>query len=306
LNCGTNESALGGWGNNLYHNFHRLSGFALMLPFYEQGPLHQKIKAGGPYNGFTFNPWGCHPLQPRFTPFRQKIPTLLCPSDPAGPNKSDTGLGPVNYAFCVGDKIYHNVNAPSWQNPQRGIFGNRSKVGVESIKDGTSNTLALSEFTIFDGTIGKLHGDYVIISGSQLWQNPVVCMGAKGPDGMLVGQYASSHHRVGDAWAGGYPMIQGFTTVLPPNSPKCAVDRGEWSWGIFPPDSYHPGGVNTLAADGSTHFVAETVNSGNLAAREPAPYDNPPGTVPPVRPSPYGVWGALGSMDGGEATSGAF
>lgn len=91
---------------------------------------------------------------------------------------------------------------------------------------------------------------------------------------------------------GGYPMVQGFNTVLPPNAPRCAVDRGEWSWGVFPPTSFHPGGVNLCLADGSVTFVSETIDTGNLAAAD----------VTAGR-SPYGVWGAIGSRDGGEAAS---
>jgi prepilin-type processing-associated H-X9-DG protein len=91
----------------------------------------------------------------------------------------------------------------------------------------------------------------------------------------------------------------GFTTILPPNAPSCANAHGEWQEGIFSPDSYHPGGVNVGMADGSVRFIAETVNTGNLAA--PVPGSST--TVPFGAPSPYGVWGALGSKQGGEAVA---
>ena len=295
--CGTDGAGqYTGWGDNMLHNFNRLSLFALMLPQYEQTPLYDAIRSGGTYGGNTFAAWGCHPLQPAFYPFRTKIPTLFCPSDPAGPAESDTTLGPINYAWSVGDKINHNVSAPSWWNRQRGIFGSRSQTGLRDIKDGSSNTIALSEICIFNGTRSDLHGGYVILSSS-ISTNPQECMLAKGPSNTLIGQFPDSHDRVGDAWAGGYPMIQGFTTVLPPNSPKCAANgKGEWQWGIYPPDSFHPGGVNGLLADGSTHFFSETINAGDLTTPEP----DPAGQNNPIKPSPYGVWGALGTKAGGE------
>jgi hypothetical protein len=46
-------------------------------------------------------------------------------------------------------------------------------------------------------------------------------------------------------------------------------------------------------ADGAVRFISENIDTGNLAA-------------PDVRgngPSPYGVWGALGTRQGGEAKS---
>ena len=90
-------------------------------------------------------------------------------------------------------------------------------------------------------------------------------------------------------------MISGFTTILPPNSPSCANGAGEWQEGIFTPDSYHPGGVNGGMCDGSVRFFSETINAGNLNAPVPR--------VGSLGPSPYGVWGALGSKDGTEPSS---
>jgi hypothetical protein len=47
--------------------------------------------------------------------------------------------------------------------------------------------------------------------------------------------------------------------------------------------------VVVVRCDGSTSFVSDSINTGNLAV----------GSVS-VGPSPYGIWGAMGSMDGNE------
>jgi prepilin-type processing-associated H-X9-DG protein len=56
--------------------------------------------------------------------------------------------------------------------------------------------------------------------------------------------------------------------------------------------SYHSGGVNVSLGDGSVRFISETIDSGTITA-----------TTTPVSSgeSPFGVWGALGSINGGEA-----
>jgi hypothetical protein len=49
-------------------------------------------------------------------------------------------------------------------------------------------------------------------------------------------------------------------------------------------------------ADASVRFVNQTINTGNPTVPDWPP-DNRSG------PSPYGVWGAMGSKNGGEAYS---
>ena len=52
------------------------------------------------------------------------------------------------------------------------------------------------------------------------------------------------------------------------------------------------GGVNALFADGSVHFISETIDAGNQGAPEVT-----------GGASPYGVCGALGTINGGEVSS---
>jgi prepilin-type processing-associated H-X9-DG protein len=259
------------------NNSNSLSPFVVMMPFFEQGSLYDSIVDGIG----NWAPYGPHPLRSSYEPWAMTLDNLLCPSDP-GANLTG-GTGRVNYCHSRGDSIVQ-IRA---QNP-RGMFGHHSTIKMSSLVDGTSNTVAFSEHTIYmvrrqmkGGVAGPIAG---------LNTNPGICYSVVNQDGTIQETMSSHYNRRGSTWSGGYPVVQGFTTVLAPNGPRCAVDRGEWAWGVLPPDSYHPGGVNACMADGSTQFFSDSIDTGNLAAAEVI-----------AGPSPYGVWGALGSKHGGEA-----
>jgi len=83
----------------------------------------------------------------------------------------------------------------------------------------------------------------------------------------------------------------GFVTVLPPNSPSCAANNvTSDGWSIYSASSYHTGGVNVALFDGAVRFVTDTVDAGIATSAQDL-----------VGPSPYGVWGAYGSINGGES-----
>jgi prepilin-type processing-associated H-X9-DG protein len=87
--------------------------------------------------------------------------------------------------------------------------------------------------------------------------------------------------------------MNGFTTVLPPNSPSCLFSNLWQGPGIISATSFHPGGVNAAFADGSVQFISETIDCGQIGSPEAL-----------GGPSMYGVWGALGSKNGGETAGG--
>jgi len=287
-----------------YSNGERHSTFFYILPFMEQKPLYDKIVAGLPEGGMgSIRPQGPHSLR-NYSAYKVRIPVYLCPSDTMADRGGwDPETAAISYAVNLGDSTvgpdqWNSWNVPNTDTEQpRGVFGMRVGATMADIRDGTSNTLAFSENTVYSASQhGKIHGHYVMMSSGTFRNSPITCLQAKGPNGNLVGTLPPSHHRDGEAWMSGYPMIMGFTTILPPNAPSCAAAQGEWNEGIFSADSYHPGGVNATMADGSVRFVSETINTGNLAA--PVPQMPLWGG-----PSPYGVWGAMGTKNGTESLS---
>jgi len=271
-------------GNNT-----QLCGLIPLLPFLEQRALWDQIVAGGTLdNGTRANPFGPAAWRTDYRPFRQQTPAFLCPSDPAyGKQNSASEQAFNNYMFSVGDHINRNA----YDRPNRGPFAHQYWCSFADITDGSSNTIGMAERSIYTRT-GAIKGDGVAnLSGID--QNPTLCMATKGQNGMYASGYTiHSEKAVGRRWADGRPYWNGITTVLPPNGPTCLGTANSWEWGIFSPSSYHPGGVNALLMDGSVRFVSETIDTGNLAAPQPGARGGP---------SPYGVWGAMGSMAGGES-----
>jgi prepilin-type N-terminal cleavage/methylation domain-containing protein/prepilin-type processing-associated H-X9-DG protein len=275
-----------------------LSTIIMLLPYMEQQSLYDYFTAGqaSPY----FPAWGPVPWNGyNFQPYHNQPPTLLCPSDGAGQLR-DLGWTPYwwsgdsNYSFCVGDTIQTD-----WRGRprMRGIFGGDNFYAIRDIKDGTSNTIAGSEQVVSkvshpEGTsTADIHGHYVENVGEgTLRANPATCLAYKGSGTTILPSAPGIGELRGVNFGWGAVVCTGFSTVLPPNSIGCKGASSEWGDDhVMPPDSFHPGGVNSVFADGSQHFISQTISTGDL-------------TLPAVGggPSPYGVWGALGSIDGGE------
>jgi prepilin-type N-terminal cleavage/methylation domain-containing protein/prepilin-type processing-associated H-X9-DG protein len=313
----------GGWGNPIRSTENAASPIYHMLPFVEQQALWNAIQQPQTFNGRVWAPGGGVTWFGEYELWWTKIPSVMCPSDPVPPAKGRE-VALTNYCFSRGDKINRVTTTCSWEagwNKPRGVFqgsvnwGNGAAashashsrgglVSIASILDGTSNTIAISEHVTYRGVRTAIKGSYCMnVSIATMSSTPIVCMGYKGTNGQLAGcTISDSHWNRGVGWAAGYFLHTGFNTVIPPNGPSCSEAKGEWGSGLFPPQSYHPGGVNAAMSDGSVRFISETIDTGNLAAPEPATWGNP------VRPneSPYGVWGRLGSLDGGETIPSEF
>ncbi|MDR1924416.1 MAG: DUF1559 domain-containing protein, partial [Planctomycetaceae bacterium] len=65
--------------------------------------------------------------------------------------------------------------------------------------------------------------------------------------------------------------------------------------GFYTANSYHPGGVNCGRVDGSVLFVPDSIDTNGLPNNQQGKYL--------TGQSPYGVWGAMGTPNGGEAKS---
>jgi len=285
-------------GNQATSTRRGLSALVMMLPYMEQGALYDQFSS--PQASPAYPAWGPVPWYGwNFRPHNNQVATMLCPSDGASQLRDLGGTpywwqGDTNYNFCLGDTVNTDWRGRS---RVRGIFGADTFYAIRDIKDGTSNTIAMSEQVrckIILGTgssAAEIHGHYVENAGDgSLRVNPATCLAYKGPANTILPSAPGIGDLRGVHWAWAAVVSTGFNTVLPPNSIGCKGTSSEWGADhLMPPDSFHPGGVNSIFADGSQHFISETIDTGILSAPEVT-----------AGPSPYGVWGAIGSKFGGE------
>ncbi len=290
-------------------NGDQLSGFVPVLPYIEQNPLYLKIVKGG--GTPVAPPWGPVPdpaANPVWDNYAVQVTQLLCPSDDGGRRQQPGQYGRINYTFSLGDSISNNdwvvpdpVTAAGNFRPPRGIFGWHTGTRIADIKDGTSNTLAMSERAICMDP-QRVKGGTIPAAVDENYA-PATCLAYAGTGGLLT---ISGVAVTGLNWANGYACFVGFTTCLPPNSPSCGLTtlparyaKGS-SGGIYSASSYHPGGVNGLLADGSVRFISDNIDAGDLKLTEAAPMPDAPNGQTSTSPSRWGTWGALGSKASGE------
>jgi hypothetical protein len=248
----------------------------------------------------------------------------------------------TNYRFSGADYVPHNGAAPFdsgsdilansyWRSPFRFINGTKNlsqSHSFASVSDGLSNTIFMSERGITDETVmnrvqgGVLSnvlsyggdggtgvgaydsatlatvtsiaaGNQYIVSGSRYTVASATRMGTS--------DYMTNR---GDAAFVERPLANRFYTIVPPNGPSCieGVQSNGNNGLLLTANSYHTGGVNAVKGDGSVSFINDTIN--NLSSGYTAATANVAGD-PRLRngESPFGIWGALGTINGGESNT---
>jgi prepilin-type N-terminal cleavage/methylation domain-containing protein/prepilin-type processing-associated H-X9-DG protein len=294
-------------GTNRHNsNGNRLSGFVYLLPYMEQSAMYNIIQAGDPTGVYNFAPasggptvapggpaaWGS------WVPWNVAPSMLTCPSD--GPVfNAPTNRQTNNYAFCIGDTNNNALNIAD----SRGVFGSQRYTRLAGLTDGTSNTITFSErlkanFGITNVVANQIETSLgTATSVASILTAPATCYNTASGRYFNAGQLVKG--RFGSLWTDGQSERVCFNTILPPNKPSCTsdnngnADSGANTFGLLiPASSRHTGGVNCGYADGSVHFISDSIDTGNLNLAEMT-----------SGPSPYGIWGALGSKSGGEPVS---
>jgi prepilin-type N-terminal cleavage/methylation domain-containing protein len=234
-------------------NFGEWSAQARLLPFVEQMNVSDSINFSDTYKN-----------QPVIVKLR--IPIFVCPSEVRDrPSESD-GLQqyPISYGVNQGTwLVYQPYNAFCGVSGD-GAFVLNEGLTTAAYLDGLSNTLALAEMKTFQPVVKESPLPGITIPNSP------AAIGALGGSGDF--EPLDGHTE----WVEGRVHQTGFTATFGPNTLVPYVVSGQTydidytsaeegdglnpTFAVVTSRSYHSGGVNVVRMDGSTHFVANTID----------------------------------------------
>lgn len=220
---------------------------ARMLPFLEAAQLSDLIDWNLKYK-----------QQPQVA--RVRVPTYLCPSEIQDFERQsgDFVHYPLNYGINLGTWFVFN---PATQAGGAGISHPNSRLGLASIRDGASNTLAFSEVKAWNPYLRD--GGQPSVSAATVPTFPTEVVSYGGNFKQNTGH---------TEWVDGRAHQSGFTATFPPNtviplkrdgamydvdftSSREGKTTDQPTYAAVTSRSYHPGGVQSVWADGSVRFV---------------------------------------------------
>jgi prepilin-type processing-associated H-X9-DG protein len=235
------------------------------------------------------------------------LSVFICPStaDPTWPIPAGVGLlqnGSPNatgnsYFACMGSSLEFDGSQAS---PPNGVIfyegrlttatpntTNVSSVGLQSVTDGTSNTICFGEWKIGSGSLNAFTSPSDIIfigsypagtsrtvGGSLNMPNPLLVAGFPAwlstcaSDLTVAGKRNAHTHLLGLSWSMGLPgATMGNVLQAPnPNYPNCSTNSSLGWPGMWGLSSFHPGGANVLFCDGSVHFIKNSASNPTIWA----------------------------------------
>jgi prepilin-type N-terminal cleavage/methylation domain-containing protein/prepilin-type processing-associated H-X9-DG protein len=241
---------------NLPASRFRWSFIAKLTPYLEQTNIYNSLDLTIPL--YMDSQGGVFPVNQLGV--SQTVSLLLCPSD--SQTRVYPAFGQTNYAGCLGNGANGGARIQA-----NGLFFQNSKVRLADITDGTSNTAMCSEQIL--GLGGPDVTDPTLVDVRYVYGQK--SLNADVSDEVCRNLTTWKTDR-GARWADGEVQYEQYDHHYPPNAPQWDCVQLEHSW--KPPRSMHTSGVNVLFADGSEHFISNSVN--------------------------IDTWRALGSRNGGE------
>ena len=213
-----------------------------------------------------------------------RVPTFLCPSDPAGRNSGEIGSAnpaPGNYAGNVGwprRSSWPGAGQPVLR--QNGLIGlwnpkdpdpwQEPAIRMASATDGLSNTALAAERVIAELAVSTspFGGTYLGVGPEAMKSYCGGGGGTRSLDRWITYCGGVSHGDPkftlphGHAWASGWTLAANtLMHVFPPNERNCHTYGGEDDgMNLVTASSHHPGGAHVLMGDGRVLFAADGVD----------------------------------------------
>jgi prepilin-type N-terminal cleavage/methylation domain-containing protein len=253
------------------------SWMVYLLPYVDNAPLYKQLNfCSGTGYGNTFN-------GPKYNGV--KIGTYRCPSTPLPEVTTSTVPGGAGGQMMMPTYVAVSGVVPAMAT-QGGFTENRyrttsgtgtagccvggtisggggmvfnAKIGVKDLKDGSSNTIMVSE-----------QGDYLVTLNGSL-----VAWNAAGPHGWTIGWGNASNPTLWAPGSNGDNRVFNTTTIRYPINQKTGWPNAPGHCGStgvcdntganIPLNSAHTGGVHALLGDGTVKFISQTQSLSILA-----------------------------------------
>jgi len=298
------------------------------------GPYGQIFTPGNP--AIPTITWR-QPWSGAYLPARTQIGFFRCPSDPGRLNPSNAGsLARTNYVFNLSDVIIGSDIGDLNQDTTRGPFPRAFQLILASVTDGTSNTIMFGEISTISSPNSTHHviavnpaiqgraiegvavSNITAANGSAMAPINVTDCKARTRGGIYPTPNNTTRFSspMGNNWLRAGISYTGFHTILGPNGASCYAGTGpsppfpgEAGISIRSAGSYHFGGAHIVTFDNSIKFVPNEIdNSNSQPGATVADYYSPgranvggwTQTLNWNSPSPFGVWGALGTRGAGD------
>jgi prepilin-type N-terminal cleavage/methylation domain-containing protein len=240
-----------------------------LLPFIEQAALSQSFD----YSQGVFG--GGSGVNSHYAPVANiKLKIMTCPSDTLMGGERDlhgTKIVGGNYVVCRGSgtKETSRMDTTAGPNYNDGLFHLGVQFALETIMDGTSNTVALSEGLYAKGTSGL-----ATATGSArypIYQRTFISGAATISDNMDVPAHSAANNSGRGEhctfWMPSRATYMTFNAYLTPNQQDAADVWDQTQSGsaghtnlFIAARSSHTAGVVTARADASTHFEQNGIN----------------------------------------------
>jgi prepilin-type N-terminal cleavage/methylation domain-containing protein len=212
------------------------------------------------------------------TGFESFLNVLICPTDsqPVLVTVSNGQFATHNYNVNAGS-VYTVVQFPAapLTGSPNGPFFENSRVGPADFIDGMSNTVAISETvrSTPSSTYANDRLNVFLITGDNKTNAPPIISDADYASRCLSLPSTTTQFQAtkGVRWHYGAPGHTMYNHLRPPNDnrPDCRggiphSDKSDPNWNFLSLNvsarSRHPGGVNSLIADGSVKFMKQSIN----------------------------------------------